>query len=65
MIAVSIIVCMMTLTHDTHMELARAWARWNGLKGTDAQAVRIMRRLTVTQLETMLTARGIVAQAVR
>jgi len=43
----------------THLLLASAWARYNGQRGTEAQVLRIMQRLTTEQLERMLAERGI------
>ena len=28
-----------------HMDLARAWARWHGQRGTEAQILKVMYRL--------------------
>jgi hypothetical protein len=47
-----------------HMQLAAAWARWNGQRGTEAQALRIMRRLSAETLRRMLAARGVVTSEV-
>jgi hypothetical protein len=43
----------------THLQLAAAWARYNGQKGTEKQVSRIMRQLTISDLERMLAERGI------
>jgi hypothetical protein len=40
-----------------HMDLARAWARWNGQRGTERQISRIMGRLSAETLERMLAER--------
>jgi hypothetical protein len=42
-----------------HMFLAAAWCRWNGQKGTEKQTLRVMRQLTVSDLQRMLAARGV------
>ena len=42
-----------------HLQLAAAWARWNGQRGTERQLSRIMRQLTIADLERMLAERGI------
>jgi hypothetical protein len=42
-----------------HLALARAWAQWNGQRGTDAQALRIAMRTPAAALQRMLAARGI------
>ena len=42
-----------------HLQLASAWARWNGQRGTERQLSRIMRQLTIADLERMLAERGI------
>ena len=42
-----------------HMDLARAWARWNGKRGTEAQILKIMYRLDVVTLRRMLAERKV------
>jgi hypothetical protein len=42
-----------------HMDLARLWAQYNGQRGTAQQLSRIMRQLTVIDLERMLTERRV------
>jgi len=37
-----------------HMDLARAWARWNGQRGTEAQLIKIMNRIDIGTLRRML-----------
>lgn len=51
----------MTIHGDfiTHMQLARLWCQWNGQRGTDKQALRVMRQLTADNLRRMLTERGV------
>lgn len=36
------------------------WCRYNGQRGTEKQLVRVMRQLSVPDLERMLAARGYV-----
>lgn len=43
-----------------HMRLAGLWCRWNGQRGTERQVLRVMRQLTTTDLERMLTERNVV-----
>ena len=45
-----------------HLELARAWVRWNGQSGTDKQAARIAARIDEASLARMLAARGVTVQ---
>ena len=40
-----------------HMDLARAWARWNGQRGTEAQVLKIMYRIDRGALRRMLCER--------
>ena len=42
-----------------HMDLARAWARWNGQRGTEAQILKVMYRLDVGTLRRMLFERDV------
>lgn len=42
-----------------HMDLARKWAQWNGQKGTEAQARRVMQRLDADTLRRLLADRGV------
>jgi hypothetical protein len=45
-------------TFSQHLSLAREWARYNGLKGTDTQALRYM-KTPAAALVRMLTARNV------
>lgn len=45
-----------------HMDLARAWCRWNGQQGTERQVLRVMQRLSAETLERMLGVRGVTIQ---
>lgn len=54
----------MVFTVIQHQALAAAWARWNGQRGTEKQALRIMRRLTAEVLHRLLSARGVVVSRV-
>lgn len=36
---------------------ARAWARWNGQRGTEAQIVKVMQRIDLGTLRRMLCER--------
>lgn len=45
-------------TFSQHMALAGAWARYNGLKGTEKQALKYM-RTPADALLRMLTARNV------
>lgn len=40
-----------------HMDLARAWARWNGQRGTEAQVIKVMYRFDVVTLRRLLCER--------
>lgn len=42
-----------------HQALAIAWCRYNGQRGTERQTLRVMRQLTVADLERMLAERGL------
>ena len=44
-----------------HMDLARAWARWHGQRGTEAQILKVMYRLDLVTLRRMLFDRGVKA----
>lgn len=50
---------MAVYTFAQHMALAREWVRWNGQKGTEKQALRLMRYLSADALVRMLTERKI------
>jgi len=47
-----------------HLELARAWARWNGQSGTKKQALAISTRLSADTLTRMLAARGVTVESI-
>ena len=47
------------MANAEHLELARAWAKWNGQRGTDVQAARIAARMSAETLARMLSARGV------
>jgi hypothetical protein len=51
-------------TFAQHMALAGDWCRWNGQKGTEKQALRVMRQLTSGDLARMLQQRGVVTLGV-
>ena len=42
-----------------HMDLARAWARWHGQRGTEAQILKVMYRLDLVTLRRMLFERDV------
>lgn len=42
-----------------HMGLANLWCQYNGQRGTERQVLRVMRQLSVADLERMLTERGV------
>jgi len=44
---------------SVHLELARAWAEYNGRKGTPAQLAKIMARMDEPTLARMMSARGV------
>lgn len=46
-------------TFSQHMAMAAAWCRYNGQKGTEQQALRVMRQLTAPDLVRMLGARNV------
>ena len=47
-------------TFSQHMGLAALWCQWNAQKGTEKQAVRVMRSLSAPALVRMLLERNIV-----
>jgi hypothetical protein len=51
-------------TYLQHKALAQDWCRWNGQKGTEKQAVRVMRQLSSGDLSRMLQKRGVVTLGV-
>jgi len=50
-------------TFAQHQALAAAWCQWNGQRGTEAQSLRVMRRLDAPTLLRMLTQRGVAIPA--
>ncbi len=50
----------MTYTFAQHQALASLWCQYNGQKGTEKQALRVMRQLTGADLVRMLTERNVV-----
>lgn len=42
-----------------HMYLAGLWCRYNAQRGTERQVLRVMRQLSVADLERMLTERNV------
>ena len=42
-----------------HLILAMRWLEWNGKKGTEKQALRVMQQLSEETLRRMLTQRGV------
>lgn len=42
-----------------HLGLALLWLRWNGMRGTELQAAKIMRKLDAATLRRMLAERGV------
>jgi hypothetical protein len=49
-----------TMTFAQHMAMAQAWCRWNGQRGTEQQALKVMRQLSSDDLQRMLGERGVV-----
>jgi len=51
----------MTVTQEftNHLILAMRWLRWNGSKGTEKQALKLMRQIQYETLKQMCEARGI------
>jgi hypothetical protein len=47
------------MTFTQHMALAQAWCRWNGQKGTEKQALRVMRDTDAQALARLLAERGV------
>lgn len=47
------------MTFAQHMAMAREWCRYNGQKGTEKQALRVMRQLTAADLIRMLGERNV------
>lgn len=47
------------MTFAQHMGLAQAWCQYNGQKGTEKQALKVMRQLTAVDLVRMLSKRGV------
>jgi hypothetical protein len=46
-------------TFAQHMAMAQAWCRYNGQKGTDLQAIKVMYQLTASDLVRMLGERNV------
>jgi hypothetical protein len=45
----------------SHAELAKLWCQWNGQKGTEKQAARVMRLIAAENLLRMLRERRVIA----
>lgn len=50
-------------TFSQHMGLAELWCHYNGQRGTEKQALRVMRQLTAPDLVRMLSERNVVIPA--
>lgn len=50
----------MVATFAQHMALASLWCQYNGQRGTEKQALRVMRQLTASDLLRMLDERRVV-----
>lgn len=49
----------MAYTFAQHMAMAQAWCQYNGQRGTEKQALRVMRQLTAPDLVRMLSERRV------
>lgn len=50
-------------TFSQHMALAGLWCQYNGQRGTEKQALKVMRQLTASDCVRMLTERNVVLPA--
>jgi hypothetical protein len=52
----------MTFTPEQHKAMAQVWNRYNGMRGTEKQALRTMKVVSAADLYRMLLARNIDVQ---
>ena len=48
------------MTFSQHMHLATLWCQWNGQRGTERQALRVMRDSTAVALRRLLLERRVI-----
>lgn len=51
------------MTFSQHMAMAQAWCQYNGQRGTEKQALRVMQQLTADDLVRMLSERHVALPA--